>query len=175
MMLGGSSTDCFVDDFVLKKVGSIVQDEDQPLFQTDFEQDNQMKDAYFDYSKNIWMKQGNGNDAAASFAIEQVADENGQDTNALLVSDRTSYARPIMRVDLPFEIGKTYRIAYAAKSKETGKKMPYKEDAYRYRMAEQGMSFHEADPAGYLMPKLHIGNHKVCYLSSKLKQCENNI
>lgn len=123
MMLGGSSTDCFVDDFVLKKVGSIVQDEDQPLFQTDFEQDNQMKDAYFDYSKNIWMKQGNGNDAAASFAIEQVADENGQDTNALLVSDRTSYARPIMRVDLPFEIGKTYRIAYAAKSKETGKKI----------------------------------------------------
>ncbi|MDD6237704.1 MAG: alpha-mannosidase, partial [Clostridiales bacterium] len=28
--------------------------------------------------------------------------------------------------------------------------MPYKEDAYRYRMAEQGMAFHEADPAGYI-------------------------
>lgn len=28
--------------------------------------------------------------------------------------------------------------------------MPYKEDAYRYRMAEQGMAFHEADQAGYI-------------------------
>lgn len=28
--------------------------------------------------------------------------------------------------------------------------MPYKEDEYRYRMAEQGMSFHEADEAGHI-------------------------
>lgn len=122
IVMGGESTGCILDDFKLimtDRTESEPADEAMKVF--DFETDGQMRDEYFDYTGNVIMKKGDGSSAVLTLGVENLSGVNGTATNALLVSGRTGWARPVVRLNLAFATGNTYRIAFLAKARETGK------------------------------------------------------
>ena len=122
IVLGGESTDCTIDNFALIKAPSDDSEEDGTVLKVfDFETDGQMEDAYFNYTGNVIMKKGDGSSAVMTLGVESITGPDGAATNALLVSGRTDWARPAVRLNLPFASGNTYRIEFWAKAKEDGK------------------------------------------------------
>jgi len=120
LVLGGECADCTIDNFSLTKVGSTEPEpETDALIVFDFETDGQMQNVEFNYTNNVIMKKGDGSSAVVTLGVESVEGINGT-TNALLVSDRTSWARPVVRLNVPVSVGNTYVFSFLAKAVENG-------------------------------------------------------
>ena len=117
------TTPYYIDNFKVSVKPGIEYPTDPnatQIFATDFETNNQYIDSYFDYSQNKWMKVGNGGSASATLGTDTLTGYSGASTTALKVTGRTDYARPVIRLNIPFE-KKKYRFNFDAISTDASK------------------------------------------------------
>jgi len=111
IVLGGTSTGVYIDDFKLIEVAS--EEPEQPevvdpdallhLNFADAAQANAEQYSQFYSNRDVFTKHGNGSDAAMDMSVE-----NGK----LVIANKTGWARPVIRFNHGFEAGKTYRIEF---------------------------------------------------------------
>ena len=104
----------------------ISADDNTTIFMTDFSNPSQILNQYgaFYGTRDVWNKNGNGDAAKLNLSIANINGPTGvQSDPAMYVSEKTDWARPIIRFNHNFIVGKTYFFEYDIKKTIDDKKI----------------------------------------------------